>query len=151
MLCALRRPSGVVKRNIRTQYYYYWQVHFKRHLCSNFHLLFLTSRKPTSVESRPAVATWLKSWRSLWYGQRVNVPFPRWVILELCGPWRDWTHLCSDIVQADEASLLGERCLFLKRRQLLNYSKSVRVIKRIGLKFWWHLCSPITLIVILTT
>jgi hypothetical protein len=31
------------------------------------------------VDRRPAKATWLRSWRSLWYGHSVSVPLPRWV------------------------------------------------------------------------
>lgn len=41
--------------------------------------LLRTSRKDTRTVSSPATATWLMSWRSLWYGHRVSVPLPRWV------------------------------------------------------------------------
>ena len=43
------------------------------------YLLFLTSRNPIRVDSSPANATGLRSWRSLWYGQSVSVPLPRCV------------------------------------------------------------------------
>lgn len=39
--------------------------------------LLRTSRKDTRTVSSPATATWLMSWRSLWYGHRVSVPLPR--------------------------------------------------------------------------
>jgi len=46
---------------------------------AHWYSLLRTSRKDTRTVSSPATATWLMSWRSLWYGQRVSVPLPRWV------------------------------------------------------------------------